>query len=103
MSIVPNMAKAAATQSFAMLGAETVVIDGTSISCVLDGVTDSRDAEAYGFEKTAGLTAVCKTVDMPATSILKKRAVARSQNFTVSDVDKGGTFTTINLTTDTRG
>lgn len=86
-----------ATQAFATIGAESVVIGATTLSCVLAEVEDGRDFATGGFEVVKRLTAVCKTADLPTTLILKKLASTRGETFRVESVRKGGTFTTIML------
>jgi hypothetical protein len=103
MSIVSDFVTNAATQSFAMIGAEAVVIGATTISCILAEVDDSRDYAETGFEVVKRLTATCKTSALPATEIIKKTATARGIAFRVAGVNKGGTFSTITLEEATRG
>ena len=97
MSIVSTFARSMANQAFAMIGEETVTIGDTALSCVLAEVDDSKDFSTGGFEVSKTLTAVCRTADMPAASILKKTATARSLTFRVEAVRKGADFTTITL------
>lgn len=102
MSILSDFAKNASQSAFTMIGAESVTIGSTTISCVLNEIDQGRDMVEYGFEKTKRVQAVCRSEDMPSTSVLKKRATARGENFTVSEVQSGATFTTITLTSNTR-
>ena len=97
MSLVSDFVQSMATQAFAMIGAETITINGTAISCVLAEVEDSKDFATGGFDPVKRLQAVCKTSDLPVGSILKKAATARSQTFRVEEIRKGGDFTTIVL------
>jgi hypothetical protein len=103
MSIVSDFVTNAATQSFAMIGAEAVTIGADSISCILAEVDDSRDFAGTGFEVVKRLTATCKTSALPTTEILKKSATARGLTFRVAAVNRGGTFSTITLEEVTRG
>ena len=98
MSIVSNFVQSMADQAFTMIGAESVVIGSTTLSCVLAEVEDGKDFSTGGFEVSKRLTAVCRTSEIPATAILKKTATARGQTFRVDGVRKGGDFTTIDLT-----
>ena len=97
MSIVSNFVRAMAEQAFPMIGEEPVVIGSTTLQCVLSEVEDAKDFSTGGFEPTKRLQAVCRTADMPAASILKKTATARSLTFRVETVRKGADFTTITL------
>jgi hypothetical protein len=97
MSIVSDFARSCATQAFAMIGEEPVVIGATTLQCVLAEVDDAKDFSGGGFEVIKTLQAVCRTADMPAASILKKTATARSLTFRVEGVRKGADFTTITL------
>lgn len=97
MSIVTAHALAAATQSFAMIGAETVSINGTAVSCVLAEADEAKTFGDVGFEPTKRLTAVCKTSALPSVTLLKKLATARSEQWRVEGIRKGGSFTTITL------
>jgi len=97
MSIVSTFVRAMATQAFAMIGEEVLTIGATSINCVFSEVDDSKDFSTGGFEPVKRLTAVCRTADMPAASILKKSCTARSLTFRVESVRKGADFTTISL------
>lgn len=97
MSIVTAHALAAATQSFAMIGAETVTINGTDISCVLAEADESKEFEGTGFAPSKRLTAVCKTSALPSGTLLKKIATARSETWRVEGIRKGGSFTTLTL------
>jgi len=86
-----------ALQSFATIGAESVVIGTTTLDCVLAEVEDGKDFATGGFENVKRLTAVCRSADIPTATILKKVATARGDSFRVESVRKGGTFTTIML------
>ena len=97
MSIVSAQALAAATQSFAMIGAESVTINGTAISCILAEADEAKTFGEVGFEPTKRLTAVCKTSSLPSGTLLKKVATARSEQWRVEGIRKGGSFTTITL------
>lgn len=97
MSIVSDFARSMAEQAFPMIGEESVVIGGTTLSCVLAEVTDEKDFATGGFEVSKSLTAVCRTEDMPTTAILKKVATARGISFRVEGVRKGWDFTTLTL------
>jgi len=97
MSIVTAHALAAATHSFAMIGAETVTISSTDISCVLAEADESKTFGETGFEPVKRLTAVCKTSALPSGTLLKKIATARSETWRVEGIRKGGSFTTITL------
>lgn len=97
MSIVSSFVRSMAEQAFPMIGEESVVIGSTTLSCALSEVEDSKDFSSGGFEPIKTLQAVCRTADMPAASILKKTAIARSQTFRVEQVRKGADFTTITL------
>lgn len=97
MSIVSAHALAAATQSFAMIGAETVTINGIAISCVLSESDESKTFGETGFEPVKRLQAVCKTSALPAGVLLKKLATARSEQFRVEGVQRGASFTTLSL------
>jgi hypothetical protein len=97
MSIVTAHALAASTQSFAMIGAETVAINGTGISCVLAEADESKTFGEVGFEPAKRITAVCKTSALPSGTLLKKVATARSETWRVEGIRKGGSFTTLTL------
>ena len=97
MSIVSAHALASATQSFAMIGTETVTINGTSISCILAEADEAKTFGEVGFEPTKRLSAICKTSDLPSGVLLKKLATARSEQWRVEGIRKGGSFTTITL------
>ena len=97
MSIVSEHALAAATQSFAMIGTETVTINGTAIPCVLNESDESKTFGEVGFEPVKRLTAVCKTFALPTGVLLKKLATARSEQFRVEGVQRGASFTTLTL------
>lgn len=97
MSIVSSFVRSMAEQAFPMLGEESVVIGAATLQCVLAEVDDTKDFSTGGFEVVKTLQAVCRTEDMPAASILKKTATARSQTFRVEGVRKGADFTTITL------
>lgn len=98
MSIVSDFAAAMHTQAAAMIGAESVVIGSTTLSCVLAEMDDGKDFATGGFEVSKRLTAVCRTADLPAASILKKTATARGITFRVDAVRSGATFATIEMT-----
>jgi hypothetical protein len=97
MSIVSDFARSMASQAFAMIGEEPVTIGGTTLQCVLAEVDDSKDFSTGGFEVVKRLSAVCRTADLPATSVLKKLATARGQSFRVEGVSKGVDFATLTL------
>jgi len=97
MSIVTAHALASATQSFAMIGSETVTINGTAILCVLAEADESKTFTETGFEPVKRLTAVCKTSALPAGTLLKKLATARTEQWRVEGINRGGSFTTITL------
>ena len=97
MSIVSDFARSMASQAFAMIGEEPVVIGSTTLQCVLAEVDDSKDFSTGGFEVVKRLTAVCRTADMPVASVLKKLATARGQSFRVEGVSKGVDFATLTL------
>ena len=98
MSIVGDFASGAATQSFAMIGSETVTIGATSFSAVLAEAELSKDFSEGGFELIRRLSAVAKTADLPSGNIVKKKATARSSSWRVDSESRGATFTTLTLT-----
>ena len=97
MSIVTAHALAAATQSFAMIGAEIVTVGADTISCVLAEAEDQKEFEETGYKPIISLTAVCKTSDLPTVSINKRAATARGTSYRVEGLSKGGTFTRFTL------
>lgn len=97
MSIVSDFVRSMAGQAFPMIGEETVTIGATVLSCVLAEVDDGKDYSTGGFEIARRLQAVCRTADMPATSLIKKAATARGESFRVESVRKGADFTTLIL------
>jgi hypothetical protein len=98
MSIVTDFAIAMHSQAAAMIGAETVTIGETSLSCVLAEVDNSREFGNAGFEPQKTLAATCRTSALPVASLLQKSATARGESFRVTGVNQGGTFTTLTLT-----
>jgi hypothetical protein len=97
MSIVTDHAKAAAVQSFSMIGAEPVTLGSDTLSCVLAEAEQSKDFEDVGFREVVSLVAVCRTSDLPAVSIDKRKATARGDEYRVSGLSVGGTFTRFTL------
>lgn len=97
MSIVSDHAKSAAEQSFSMIGVEVVTLGSDTLSCVLAEAERGKDYEDVGFREVVSLTAVCKTVDLPAASIDKRLAVARDNEYRVEGLSIGGTFTRFTL------
>ena len=97
MSIVTSFANACATNAFAAIGAETVTISGTAISCILNEAGTAKEFSEGGFEAQKTLTAVCKSADLPAGDLTKKKAVARSANWRVDEIEIGQLFATIRL------
>jgi hypothetical protein len=102
MSMLSNYANSAATRAFSIIGAETLIIGAVTISCVFSEASDEKDYSDGGYEKMKTLTAVCKTSDMPAGSILEKLATARGVTYRVQSISKGVSFTTITLETETK-
>lgn len=98
MSIVGNFSSASATQSFAMIGAETVTIGDDSFSAILAEAELAKDYAEGGFELTRRLSAVVKTADLPSGAIVKRKATARSSSWRVDSERRGDTFTTLMLT-----
>jgi len=97
MSIVSEHAFAAANQSFSMIGAEIVTLGSDTISCVLAEADTGKNYEETGYKDVLSLTAVCRTVDLPAASIDKRAATARGVSYRVEGLSKGGTFTRFTL------
>ena len=102
MSMLSNYANSAATRAFSIIGAETLTIGSVTISCVFNEASDEKDYSDGGYEKMKTLTAVCKTADVPTTSILEKLATARGVSYRIQAVSKGATFTTITLETESK-
>lgn len=102
MSLVTNFANAMATNAFAAIGAETVTISDTAISCILNEAADSKEFAEGGFELNKSLTAVCKVADLPSGDLVKKKATARSLTWRVDEVSKGQLFATLRLVQVTR-
>jgi len=98
MSLVSAFATAMFAQAAPIIGQEDVVIGTVTLSCVLNEVTDGSNFQEGGYEISKTLSAVCLTSALPATTILKKSATARSLTFRVDSVSKGATLTTITLT-----
>lgn len=84
-------------QAGPIIGEELVTIGAVTLLCVLNSARHGKDFSSGGFETTRSLTAVCRSADMPATSILKKSAVARGVTYRVETIEPNGDFTTITL------
>lgn len=97
MSQVTEHALSASNHAFTLIGRETVVIDNNSISCILSEIDESKSFTEIGFEPSKKLSAVCKTSDLPSTTLLKKLVVVRSQTFRVEGLRSGASFTKIDL------
>lgn len=97
MSIVTDHAKGAAVQSFSMIGAEVVTLGSDTLSCVLAEAEQRKDYEDTAFREIVSLTAVCRTSDLPTTSIDKRAASARGEDYRVEGLSIGGTFTRFTL------
>ena len=97
MSIVSDFVTNAATQSFAMIGAEMLTVGSLSISCIVAEIEDSKDFSEGGFEARKRLTATCLSSALPATSLLKKSAVVRGLAMRIESVSSGISFSTIQL------
>lgn len=102
MSIVSDFAKSAATQSFAMIGAETVTIGGDSFSAVLAEAELDKDYSEGGFELSKRLSAVVRTDALPAGVLVKRKATARGASWRVDSESRGAVFTTLSLSEITR-
>lgn len=85
-----------------MLGQEAVTIGTTSVPCVLNEVTDTKEFGATGNALVKRLSAVCKTSALPDGDLVKLSATARGQVFRVDTVTRGAVFTTLGLETSTR-
>jgi hypothetical protein len=96
MSIVSDFAKSMSRQSFAMIGEESVTVDGVTFSCVLAEVDSGKDF-AIGYEVSKQLSAVCRAESLPSVVALKKLASTRGQTFRIEGIRTGGTFVTITL------
>jgi len=99
MSLVTDFVTAMHAQAAPMIGQETVTIGdlSLSLSCVLAEIQDGKDFTEGGFERVKRLTAVCKSSDLPVSSIVKKSATARGESFRVDSISRGGTFSTLTL------
>ena len=102
MSLVSDFASSAATNAITMIGGETVTINSTDFTCVLAEANTGKEFAEGGYEVTKRLTAVCKTSALPAGTLVKKQATARSITWRVESEDRGATFTTLQLSEDTR-
>jgi len=97
MSLVTAFVTAMHAQAAPMIGAESVVIGATTLSCTLAEIGDSKDYMEVGNEIRKSLTAVCLTSALPGASILKKIATARGETFRVESLTRGAVFTTLTL------
>jgi hypothetical protein len=102
MSILTDFATNAATSAFSVIGAETLTIGASTVSCIFNEANDSNEFDGEGFEKTKTLSAVFKTSLLPSGTLLEKKATARGIVYRIKGIEKGGTFTTLRLETDTR-
>lgn len=102
MSILTDFASNAATSAFAIIGAEILTIGTNSVSCIFNEANDSNEFDGAGYEKSKTLTAVLKTTSLPLGTLLEKKVTARGINYRIKGIEKGGTFTSLMLETDTK-
>lgn len=104
MSILSDFIAAVAPIAQAVIGTETLAINGgTAIAGTYNEARNSRDYEEGGFERDGMLDFVVLTSVFTAaytstiTSYLGQKAFCRGENFRISSISKGSSFVTIGL------
>lgn len=92
MSILTDFAAAAAIESFDVIGAEAVVIGGTSYLAILNEAETGREYDAPGFRPEASLRAVFRVASCPAGDLMGKTATARGVTYRVESQRRGVAF-----------
>ena len=104
MSLLSSFASQGHAVASAVIGVETVTIDGgDGVAAVLNEIVTARDFESGGHAPSNTLRAVIKTTVFNAAysgaagSYLGKDATARGVTMTVSSISKGALFVEIEL------
>lgn len=104
MSPLQSFIRSAATQAFAVIGAQTLSIaGGAELACVIAEVRDSSELMEYGQDPTSDQSAVVQrdvfdaAYPLASQSYLKKVAVAAGRTMRVSGIDRGRDFVTVHL------
>jgi hypothetical protein len=104
MSILSDFISAAAPIAQAVIGTETLSINGgAAIAGTFNEARNSRDYEEGGFERDGMMDFVVLTATFTAsyaeaaTAYLGKKATARGETWRISSISKGASFVTIGL------
>jgi hypothetical protein len=104
MSILSDFISAVAPIAQAVIGTETLAINGgAAISGTFNEARNSRDYEEGGFERDGMMDFVVLTAAFTAayaesaTAYLGKKATARGETWRISSISKGASFVTIGL------
>lgn len=98
MSQLSLFAAAASKLANPVIGSETVTIDGTGYSAILNESTKSRESDIPGFIPSRSLRAVFAAADAPAGDCVGKLATARGTAYRVAIQTVGVSFVTLELT-----
>lgn len=104
MSILSDFISAVAPVAQAVIGTETLAINGgTAIAGTYNEARNSRDYEEGGFERDGMMDFVVLTsvfaaaYPSAATTYLGQKAVGRSETWRISSISKGAAFVAIGL------
>ncbi len=104
MSILSDFIRAVAPLAQAVIGTETLAINGgAAITGTYNEARNSRDYEEGGFERDGMMDFVVETAIFTAAypasekTYLGQKAVGRAETWRVSSISKGAFFVTISL------
>jgi hypothetical protein len=103
MSPAKRHAAACADKSFAVLGTDSLTIEGSTVDFVLGEESTSKDYESVGYDTKTNLTAVCKLAEFPAIEPLKKIATINGKKYRVENTRKKEPFLILILEEITKG
>jgi hypothetical protein len=103
MSILTDFAKSMFTQSASIIGTENVVVAGHTLACVLAEQSSDLTFDDGRNEREKRITAVLRGDALPSDVRENALATCRGEEWRIDSIDnRGGTFATLMLTTETR-
>jgi hypothetical protein len=103
MSPAKRHAANAAVRSFAILGTDSITIDGNAVDFVVGEESIAKDFLGAGYDAKKNFTAVCMLAGFPIADPMKKLAVFNGGKYRVEGVRKKEPFLILILEEVTKG